>query len=249
MIVAEPSLAELGNLSPGLQQTFARYAGTAMLAASSQELQRLRRHLFDACRIDPSDLALFDHFPPDDRQAIIRELHALVHERMRLRQAEHARRIAAQAPVDALRRLLLTDEERTRVVELGIWAHMLLGNAELAERLVDEHFDLTTVDRVRAFAANQDAVIRAFRETVQRCASEQQERRRGPGGANRGLSVPSADLAPSYALLGLRAGASRADVCQAFRALAKRHHPDLGGSELRMKEINQAYGRIASTWR
>jgi hypothetical protein len=248
MIVAEPSLAELGKLSPGLQQTFARYSGTAMLAASSEELQRLRRHLFDACRIDSCDLALFDHFPPDDRQAIIRELHTLVHERMRDRQEEHERRIAAQAPVDALRRLLLTDDERTRVVELGIWAHMLLGNAELAERLVDKYFDLTTVERVRAFAANQDAVIGAFREDVQRRASEQQERRRRPD-ADRRLSMASADLAPSYALLGLRTGASRADVCQAFRALAKRHHPDLGGSEGRMKELNQAYGQIASTWR
>lgn len=249
MIVAEPSLAELGSLSPGLRQTFARYAGTAMLAASSQELQRIRRHLFDACRIDPCDLALFDHFPPDDRQAIIRELHTLVHERMRDRQQEHARRIAAQAPVDALRRLLLTDEERTRVVDLGIWAHMLLGNAELAERLVDQYLDLTTVERVRAFAANQDAVIRAFRDDVQRRVAEQQERRHRPGASSRNLPVTSADLAPSYAMLGLHAGASRADVCQAFRGLAKLHHPDLGGSELRMKELNQAYGQIASTWR
>jgi len=249
MIVAEPSLAELGNLSPGLQQTFARYAGTAMLAASSQELQRLRRHLFDSCRIDPCDLALFDHFPPDDRQAIIRELHTLVHDRMRDRQQEHARRIAAQAPVDALRRLLLTDAERARVVDIGIWAHMLLGNAELAERLVDQYFDLTTVERVRAFAANQDTVIRAFREAVQQRVAEQQERRRRTGAWNRNGSVTSVELAPSYAVLGLRTGASRADVCQAFRALAKQHHPDLGGSELRMKELNQAYGQIASKWR
>ncbi|HEY8742131.1 MAG TPA: DnaJ domain-containing protein [Chloroflexota bacterium] len=244
-----PSLAELGELSPGLRRTFDRYQGTAMLSASSQELQRLRRHLFDACRIDPVDLTLFDHFPPDDRQVIVRELHTLVHERMRERQAEHARRVEAQAPVDALRRSLLSNDERTRLVELGIWAHLQLGNAELAESLVDRYFDLTTVERVRAFAANQEAVIRAFQEEVQRRLAEQRERRQWRSGHARNTPTLDANLAPCYAALGLRTGASRVDVCQAFRTLAKQHHPDLGGSELRMKELNHAYGQIAATWR
>jgi hypothetical protein len=246
---ARPSLAELGDLSPGLRRIFARYDGTAMLSASSQELQRLRRHLFDACRIDPVDLALFDHFPPEDRQAVVRELHALVHDRMQERQQEHARRLAAQAPVDALRRLLLSEAERTRLVDLGIWAHLLLGNAELAERLVDQYFDLTTVERVRAFAGNQEAVIHAFQEEVQRRHAEQQQRHQRRAGPAGNVSQANAGLASCYAALGLRLGASRADVCQAFRTLAKQHHPDLGGSELRMKELNQAYGQIAASWR
>jgi hypothetical protein len=246
---AGPSLAELGDLSPGLRRTFARYAGTAMLSASSQELQRLRRHLFDACRVDPSDLALFDHFPPEDRQAIVRELHTLVHDRMRERQAEHTRRLAAQAPVEELRRALLDESARTRLVELGIWAHLLLGNAELAEQLVDRYFDLTTIDRVRAFAANQEAVIRAFQEEVRRRHGEQQERNRRRSTSTGGVLPANAGLAPAYQALGLLPGASRTDVCQAFRTLAKKHHPDLGGSELRMKELNRAYGQIAATWR
>lgn len=245
---AYPSLAELGDLSPGLRRVFTSYAGTAMLSASTQELQRLRRHLFDACRIDPGDLALFDHFPPEDRQAIVRELHALVHDRMQARQDEYARRLAAQAPVEALRRRLLSEAERTRLVELGIWAHMLLGNAALAESLVDHYFDLTTLERVRAFAESQEEVIRAFQADVERRHEEQQERRRQRGSAS-GATAPRSNLAPCYAALGLRNGASRADVSQAFRALAKRHHPDLGGSEGRMKELNQAYGQIAATWR
>lgn len=244
---ASPSLADLGLLSAGLRRVFARYAGTAMLSASSQELQRLRRHLFDACRIDPSDLALFDHFPPDDRRAIVRELHTLVHARMRERQEEHARRVAALEPVEAMRQALLTDAERRRLVELGIWAHMLLGDTETTERLVDRFFDLTTVERVRAFAQNQDAVISAFQFEVGRICSERQARSRRAGSGPNALTT--AALAPAYAILGVSVSASRDEVCQAFRTMAKRYHPDLGGSEARMKDINQAYALIAATWR
>jgi hypothetical protein len=168
---------------------------------------------------------------------------------MREQQDEHARRLAALAPVDALRRRLLSDDERTRLVELGIWAHMQLGDAELAERLVDRYFDLTTVERVRAFAGSQEEGIRAFRQEVERCLLERRARRQQRSGTGNNAQLVSANLAPCYAALGLRAGASRADVSQAFRTLAKQHHPDLGGSELRMKELNQAYGQIAATWR
>jgi len=31
--------------------------------------------------------------------------------------------------------------------------------------------------------------------------------------------------------------------------MAKLHHPDHGGNEVRMKELNQAYTLIASTWK
>lgn len=244
--VASPSLADLGDLSPGLRRLFARYRGTGMLSASAQEVQRLRRHLFEACRVDPADLALFDHFPSEERQAIARELHALVHARMRERQEEHARQVAAQAPVEALRRELLMPAERERLVDLAIWAHTVLGSAALAEGLVDAFFDLTTVERVRAFAAHQEAVIAAFRAAVRRRCAEREAQRR-----ERRWERPAvtAGLGGAYALLGVPQGAPQAAVCQAYRALAKANHPDLGGDEARMKEINQAYGRIAATWR
>jgi len=48
----------------------------------------------------------------------------------------------------------------------------------------------------------------------------------------------------SYALLGLPPGADRAAVDRAYRALMKRHHPDLGGDPERAASINHAYADI-----
>jgi hypothetical protein len=55
-----------------------------------------------------------------------------------------------------------------------------------------------------------------------------------------------------YAVLGLQPGASPDEVARAYRALAKRWHPDRGGgadAERRMAEINGAYDLLrAAAW-
>ncbi len=51
-------------------------------------------------------------------------------------------------------------------------------------------------------------------------------------------------MAPSenyYDILGVKKDASEDDIKRAFRRLARKHHPDAGGSEEKFKEINEAY--------
>ena len=45
-----------------------------------------------------------------------------------------------------------------------------------------------------------------------------------------------------YAVLGVDKDASRGDIDRSYRRLASKHHPDRGGSEERMKLLNEAYG-------
>ncbi len=44
-----------------------------------------------------------------------------------------------------------------------------------------------------------------------------------------------------YDILGVARGATADEVKKAFRKLARKHHPDAGGSEEKFKEINEAY--------
>ncbi len=44
-----------------------------------------------------------------------------------------------------------------------------------------------------------------------------------------------------YDILGVKKNASEDEIKKAFRRLARKHHPDAGGSEEKFKEINEAY--------
>lgn len=48
----------------------------------------------------------------------------------------------------------------------------------------------------------------------------------------------------SYQVLGLEPGSGRSAVDAAYRALMKRHHPDLGGDPVMAAEINRAYAEL-----
>lgn len=44
-----------------------------------------------------------------------------------------------------------------------------------------------------------------------------------------------------YSTLGLKRGASDAEIKKAYRSMAMKHHPDRGGDEKKFKEVSQAY--------
>src|SRR6186997_146068 len=45
-----------------------------------------------------------------------------------------------------------------------------------------------------------------------------------------------------YGVLGVDKDASRRDIDREYKRQAAKHHPDRGGSEERMKSVNEAYG-------
>src|SRR5579863_7541800 len=47
-----------------------------------------------------------------------------------------------------------------------------------------------------------------------------------------------------YKTLGVEPGASEKEIKAAFKKLAKKHHPDVGGDEAKFKEINAAYSML-----
>lgn len=48
-----------------------------------------------------------------------------------------------------------------------------------------------------------------------------------------------------YSTLGLKRGASDADIKKAYRSMAMKHHPDRGGDETKFKEISAAYDTLS----
>ncbi len=51
-------------------------------------------------------------------------------------------------------------------------------------------------------------------------------------------------LAAEYAMLGLERGATKREIKNAYRRMARKLHPDKGGSEADMKALNAAYHRL-----
>ena len=50
-----------------------------------------------------------------------------------------------------------------------------------------------------------------------------------------------------YAVLGVDKDASQIEIDRSYKRLAAKHHPDRGGSEERMKLLNEAYGVLKDT--
>ena len=54
-------------------------------------------------------------------------------------------------------------------------------------------------------------------------------------------------LAHEYALLGIERGATKRDIRNAYRRMARKLHPDKGGDEASMKALNAAYKRLLAS--
>jgi len=48
----------------------------------------------------------------------------------------------------------------------------------------------------------------------------------------------------NHKILGIERTASKDEVKKAYRNLAKKHHPDVGGNIEKFREINQAYEKL-----
>lgn len=234
------TLAEVGSWSPRLAEVVNRYAGSAALFVEHFELRRLREHLFSRCHLTPQDLALFDALLPDDRDVICRELDRLLRERVRHFQEQQEARRRAQASVADLRQRLVRPGQCQSLLELGLWAAAVLSNSALAESLIAQYCDLRTEEGVRQFARDPELAMFAFRQAVLRLGAEREpsKHRHPPHRA----SSPSEMWA--FGVLGISPGAGAQEVTRQFRLLAKQHHPDRGGDEERMQEINEAYAVI-----
>lgn len=81
-----------------------------------------------------------------------------------------------------------------------------------------------TIDALRAIArwGTGDMVKAAFRGFV-------------------ALPAPAITEPPWYHVLGVDEDANRADIVSAYRILAKKYHPDAGGSDEQMAQLNRAY--------
>jgi len=61
--------------------------------------------------------------------------------------------------------------------------------------------------------------------------------------------TPPAPETQAHELLGVRPGAGRGEVAEAFRRFALRHHPDRGGDPVRFQAGVDAYRRLAGARR
>lgn len=106
----------------------------------------------------------------------------------------------------------------------------------------DDAFQVAA-DRYEELFANLTAIAR------QLAAIRQAERNGTSGALRKTIRKPPPVLEPNlkakncFAVLGLTSKADRRAVRAAYRKLALKHHPDLGGSNEDMRVVNEAYGK------
>ena len=49
-----------------------------------------------------------------------------------------------------------------------------------------------------------------------------------------------------YKILGVSKDASKGEIKKAYRKLAVKHHPDMGGDEEKFKQLSEAYSLLSS---
>ncbi len=58
------------------------------------------------------------------------------------------------------------------------------------------------------------------------------------------LSNPVSEIENALEIMGLPKFITKSDIKKQYRFLAQKHHPDKGGQEGKMEQINQAYGLL-----
>ena len=92
----------------------------------------------------------------------------------------------------------------------------------------------------RAEDAQSASVLEAYLDRTQGEAWRDAAARGGAGAGPRAPSGGAMSPDEAYGILGLEAGASRAEIHEAHRSLMQKVHPDHGGSNYLAAKINQA---------
>ena len=95
---------------------------------------------------------------------------------------------------------------------------------------------------IEDFEARQRAEQRARerRERAERERRQEREQRE----RDRRRARPNSSCESAWDVLGVRMGASKAEVRAAWVAACKRHHPDSGGDAETMKRVNAAWNSL-----
>jgi DnaJ-domain-containing protein 1 len=82
---------------------------------------------------------------------------------------------------------------------------------------------------------------RQWQRSAQKMAERLEREGYDPEQVRRALNLPTLSNSRALTVLGLASTATPAEIRSRYRTLALQHHPDRGGDEARMREINAAY--------
>ncbi|MDC7784832.1 J domain-containing protein [Rhodoplanes sp. TEM] len=112
-----------------------------------------------------------------------------------------------------------------------LMGHLLLREAKMRTRTQEEDI----WDRAARWANDP-----FFKEKVDEALRASKPRRAGGSSSSSGFRYTPPRSPDCWSVLGLQPGASKSEINAAWRELAKTKHPDVGGSDEAMVELNQA---------
>lgn len=146
---------------------------------------------------------------------------------------------------------IVLESEATRTARPGEKLVGLLGRVLRGQKITDDHLYAGIEDAVDMFqrSPSLDALRAQAQERLRQQAQQWQRQRPGarPPPPPRGPNP--ADLEHARDVLGFPVNKklTAEDIKKRHRELARKHHPDRGGSVARMQEINAAVDRLLAT--
>jgi len=119
-------------------------------------------------------------------------------------------------------------------LSIMIWLPIIIGNMVFVHKL-DEQF---YVERMRKFDEDMKRMWEQFERAHQRQQQQQQYNRQ----QQRHTSTSRLDTALKF--LGLTRNATKDDVKKAYRKLAKKYHPDMGGNKNDFIKLKEHYDYV-----
>lgn len=125
-------------------------------------------------------------------------------------------------------------------IAMLIWIPILVGNLVFTHNLSERFY----MERMRKFDEDMKRMWEDFDRAWEKSQQQQKQQYRQQSQQKRYTSTSTSKLDTALKFLGLTKSATKDDVKKAYRRLAKKYHPDMGGNKNDFIKLKEHYDYV-----